>query len=151
MNELDKIKKYYGEEMMHFCRSSFSTILETNNLLFDILSKNFAPSKFLYNDIKEDHMCDEFRNYVNSFAKGVILYPSNNKTPYELMDEAGYILYECKNEKDIQKFEKFYEFEERLCTFNGGRLDNCYVFFAVKKNIEKYRRVDFKKPRRQRS
>ena len=37
--------------------------------------------------------------------------------------------------EDIQKFKKYYAIGEELCTFSGGRLNNCYVFFAVKKNI----------------
>lgn len=36
-----------------------------------------------------------------------------------------------------------------LCTFNGGRLNRCYVFFAVKKNVDKILRPNFSNPQRQ--
>lgn len=51
-----------------------------------------------------------------------------SKTPSELMNEAGYDLYECETEKDIQSFKKYYSKGEELCTFRGGRLDRCRVF-----------------------
>ena len=54
MNDLIKIKKYYGENMMHLCRELFPTILEQENLLFSLLDNNFAHSKFLYDDIIEN-------------------------------------------------------------------------------------------------
>ena len=38
---------------------------------------------------------------------------------------------------------------EELCTFNGGRLNSCYVFFAVKKNVNEIKRENFKNPFRQ--
>ena len=36
------------------------------------------------------------------------------------LDEAGYILYECKTDADIQKFKKYYKKDEELCTFGDG-------------------------------
>lgn len=33
LKDLKIIKKLYGEQMMHFCRSAFSTILEKEGLL----------------------------------------------------------------------------------------------------------------------
>ena len=63
--------------------------------------------------------------------------------------EAGYVLVECYNEEDIQKFRKYYAPGEELCTFKGGRLNSCRVFFAVKKNVLDIKREDFKKPKRE--
>ena len=65
------------------------------------------------------------------------------------MSEAGYDLYECHTEGEIQAFKKYYSPGEELCTFRGGRLENCYVFFAVKKNIEEIKRANFHNPDRQ--
>jgi hypothetical protein len=65
------------------------------------------------------------------------------------MKEAGYTLYECQSEEDIETFRKYYRQEEELCTFNGGRLNRCFVFFAVKDNVSEIKREDFSHPQRQ--
>ena len=148
-NDLKLIKKYYGENMMHLCRELFSTILETEGLLSKIMLDTFAPNRLLFDDIKENKKTEAFKNYIyklsNLSDKEIV---KTNKTPEELLDEAGYYLYECKTEKDIQYFKKYYETKEELCTFNGGRLDYCHVFFAVKKDVDKIKRKDFKNPKR---
>ena len=148
-NDLKIIKKYYGENMMHLCRELFSTILETEGLLSKIMLDTFAPNRLLFDDIKENKKTEAFKNYIyklsNLSDKEIV---KTNKTPEELLDEAGYYLYECKTEKDIQYFKKYYETKEELCTFNGGRLDYCHVFFAVKKDVDKIKRKDFKNPKR---
>ena len=150
MDDLKLIKKYYGENMMHLCRELFPTILETEGLLFKLLSDNFAYSKLLNDDIIEQCMEEEFKDYIYS---SVDVENNNeivtNKTPFELLDEAGYTLYECKTEEDIQKFKKYYAEDEELCTFRGHRLDSCYVFFAVKKNVDEIKREDFDRPSRE--
>lgn len=149
-SDLIKIKDKYGERMMQLCRSLFPTILEEDGKLFDLLSSNFGYSKNLYDDIVNNLLVDKFKNYIYS------LIPCGNeeieeilKTPFELLDEAGYTLYECNNEEDIQQFKKYYHPGEKLCTFRGGRLDYCYVFFAVKKNVNEIKRDDFLNPKRQ--
>ena len=148
-NDLKIIKKYYGENMMHLCRELFPTILETEGLLSKIMLDTFAPNRLLFDDIKENKKTEAFKNYIyklsNLSDKEIV---KTNKTPEELLDEAGYYLYECKTEKDIQYFKKYYETKEELCTFNGGRLDYCHVFFAVKKDVDKIKRKDFKNPKR---
>ena len=66
------------------------------------------------------------------------------------MRQAGYTLYECKSEEDIQKFRKYYTDKEMLCTFtSGNRLRNNYVYFAVKDGADKLKRSDFQNPERQ--
>lgn len=145
-----RIRKLYGEKMWHLCRSLFATILDTKGLLYSLLEKNFYPSRFLYEDIVNNHLEEEFKDFIYSFVdvekKEVII----NKTAQQLMDEAGYILYECKTEDDIQSFRKYYEENEILCTIeNGGRLNRCHVFFAVKKNVASIKRQDFTHPKRE--
>ncbi len=151
MNEELKImKKKYGEKMAHFCRDNFPTILETDGLLLKLLLDNFEPSHDLYEDIIEQNKETEFKNYIYSL---VDVEKDNKikviKTPEELLSEVGYNLYECKCEEDIQKFKKYYASGEELCTFNGGRLNRCYVFFAVKKNASDIKRKNFPNPQRQ--
>jgi len=149
MSELEKIKNYYGEKMMHLCRSLFPTLLEKENLLLNLLESNFAHSKFLYEDIVKYNQIDNFKNYIYYLIEEEKNVIELKKTAKELLEEQGYVLYECKTEEDIQSFKKYYKESEQLCTFYGGRLNTCYVFFAVKKNIEDINRKDFSKPERQ--
>ena len=154
-NDLKLIKKKYGEDMMHFCRQQFPTILEIPGLLSEILTESFTENKELYQDLVKDKSTAVFIKYIFFlFGKKHIVNIGKNeegtiKTPKELLNEAGYDLYECHTEKDIQSFKKYYAKGEELCTFKGGRLDECYVFFAVKKNVDSIKRENFKYPYRQ--
>ena len=150
IDDLKVIRKKYGEKMYHFCRESFPTLLEKPGKLSKLLSDNFHESHFLFDDIVANRKESEFKNFIYSLVD----VENNNelgmtKTPEELMSEAGYVLVECYNEEDIQKFRKYYAPGEELCTFKGGRLNSCRVFFAVKKNVLDIKREDFKKPKRE--
>ena len=149
MNDLKLIKNKYGEKMMHLCREFFPTLLETPGLLFKLLSDNFAYNKFLYEDIISERKEIAFKDYIYSLIEEEKEEIVVDKTPQELLSDAGYILYECKTEEDIQKFKKYYEEDEELCTFDGGRLNSCYVFFAIKKNVDEIKRENFNNPERQ--
>lgn len=151
MNEdLKIIKKKYGEKMMHQCRTLFPTLLEQKGLLSKLLLEHFEPSHDLYNDIESYNLFGSFERYINVLAvtnkKEMIV---TSLTSEELLDKTGYILYECKTEKDIQKFKKYYAEGEELCTFRGNRLNRCYVFFAVKKDVDSIKREDYKEPFRE--
>lgn len=149
--DLIMIKDKYCEKMSHLCRALFPTLLETEGLLYNLLESTFAPSRFLYNDIVENNLENSFKNYIYSLLetdeKEIIV----DKTPTELLDEAGYILYECKTEQDVEKFKKYYDKSEVLCTFDDikGRLYDYYVFFAIKKNVDEIKRENFNNPNRQ--
>ena len=150
IDDLKVIRKKYGEKMYHFCRESFPTLLEEPGKLSKLLSDNFHESHSLFDDIVANGKESEFKNFIYSLVD----VENNNelgmiKTPEELMSEAGYVLVECYNEGDIQAFRKYYARREELCTFKGGRLDRCRVFFAVKKNVSDIKREDFKNPTRQ--
>ena len=149
---LKYLKKHYGEDFAKLCRTLFPTILEEEGVLKDIITSKFGESRSLYNDIVSQGLENEFKNFVydvyEEYKSKILL--DVNKTPEELLSEAGYILYpECKTESDIQKFKKYYAKGEELCTFNGGRLNSCRVWFAVKKDVDKIKREDFEKPQRQ--
>ena len=153
-SDLNRIKKKYGENFAHLCRELFPTILETEGLLPDIIENKFYPNKFLYDDIINSGLKSEFQRFINNLLlkEGLeeIEEINTNKTPYELLNEAGYILYECKTNEDIQEFKKYYKEEEMLCTFkDNSRLKTNYVFFAVKKNVDDIIRENFKNPERQ--
>ena len=154
-SELKQIKKIYGEDMMHLCRRLFPTVLEEEGKLLNTLMKVLAPTSRLSLLFKKY----SYHDYESDFARWINDCISKNdkqeekvestKTPEELMEEAGYILTECDSESDIQSFKKYYAPGEELCTFHGGRLNRCYVFFAVKKNVDKIKRKDFPNPKRE--
>ena len=148
--DLRIIKDKYGEKMMHLCRELFPTLLEQEGLLSNLLLSKFNESHFLYDDIINNNYIEEFKNYIYSFVDVEKPKIEVNKTPQELLSEVGYDLYECKTEDDIQRFKKYYAPGETICTiYNKGRLQNCYVFFAVKKNVNDIKRENFSNPKRQ--
>ena len=150
--ELNRIKKLYGEKFMHFCRSIFPTLLEQEGLLTEVLKSTFATnSRTLYDDIVNSDLEEEFKNYIYSKIDVEKEMPEiiGEKTPYQLLDENGYNLYECNSEEEIQSFKKYYKSGEELCTFRGNRLNRCVVFFAVKKDVEEIKREDFNNPKRE--
>ena len=151
-NELKKIKKVYGEKFMHICRELFPTLLEHEGRLYEILNNTFSENcKTLYETISSEHLEEEFKSFI--YSKVDVETPDKKiikpKTPYELLDEAGYELFECKTEEEIQEFKKYYMPGEALCTFGGGRLNRCEVFFAVRKDVDNIKREDFKNPKRE--
>lgn len=148
MDDLRLIKKHYGEAMMHLCRKLFATLLEEDGELFSILSSNFAFSKYLYEDIISQNKISDFKNYVYSFSKNNNIIVKTNQNPFELLSKVGYNLYECNNQKQILSFKKYYDKNEILCTFNDERLKTNYVFFAVKKDVDKIKRENYKFPKR---
>ena len=148
--DLKVIKKKYGEGMMHLCRELFPTLLEQEGLLPRLLHDNFKESRSLVKDIIDNNLEEEFKNYIynqvdveNNYEEVV------SKRPEELLKEAGYKLYECHSEDEIQSFKKYYAPGEELCTFRGGRLNRCFVFFAIKENVDEIKRENFPKPERQ--
>ena len=118
MNDLIKIKKYYGESMMHLCKRLFPSILEQDNLLFNLLDSNFAPAKFLYDDIIDNKLEEDFKIYIYSLLVEEEEQIEVTKSPKELLEEVGYILYECHNESDIQQFKKYYSPGEEFLYLN---------------------------------
>ena len=159
--ELRKIKKLYGD---------LSTILEKEGVLTEILTQTFATnSRTLFDDLMfsqgvgekyeerikkyvgsiEDFVGNIYSIYEAKYLKNDEQEVYTSKNPYELMAEVGYDLYECKSEEEIQSFKRYYEKDEALCTFLGGRLEECVVFFAVKKDIDDIKREDFPNPKRQ--
>lgn len=147
------IKKKYGEEMMHLCRKLFPTILEIKGALPRILLDSFYPNHSILKDLLVNDLIYDFKNFIQVKYQEIYCKDNSNietnKTPFELLDEAGYILYECKTNRDIFKFKKYYKYDEKICTFKENRLLTNYVFFAVKKNVSEIRREDFPNPKRQ--
>ncbi len=148
--DLKIIKKKYGEDMAKLCREFFPTLLEKEGLLSTSISMNFEPNHSLYQDLIDQGKEFEFKDFIYGLLDmDDDTEITSQKSPKELLSEAGYDLYECKSEKEIQKFRKYYAKGEELCTFNGGRLNSCRVFFAVKKDVDEIKRIDYPNPQRQ--
>ena len=147
--DLKKIKKKYGEKMAHLCRVLFSTLLEKEGLLYELITFKFAPNKFLYDDIIKQNKIEEFKDLIYSLYDVENNLIKTTKTPFELLRDANYTLYECESNEDILRFKKYYAPWEELCTFKDNRLKRNYVFFAVKDNADKLNREDFKNPKRE--
>ena len=144
------LKKHYGERFARLCRELFPAVLETPGLLSKIITKNFDTAPTLYEDILPHKQ--EFQDYIYTLANTEKESQKDDetvyKTPEQLFDEAGYTLYpECLTEQDIQAFRKYYKGREELCTFMGGRLEHCRVWFAVKNNVDEIKRENFKNPK----
>lgn len=146
-DDLKIIKKKYGEKMMHFCRMRFSSLLEMKGMLSKKLLEKFYPNHDLYDDLVKEKLLDDFSSYIlkSDETKEEV---EVSTSVLELFHKAGYDFYECKSEEEIQSFRKYYEEDEELCTFDGNRLDTCYVFFAVKKDVDQIKREDFPSPKR---
>ena len=151
--ELKKIKKIYGEKFKNLCRDMFPVILEQDGKLLSILESKFSHNcNSLYESITENGLETEFKNLIfEEFEpKKEKIEKIEERSPYEILDEAGYNLYECKTEDDIQNFEKYYAPNEILCTiYMGGRLNTRDCFFAVRKDVDKIRREDFINPQKE--
>ena len=155
--DLKIIKKKYGENFMHLCRSLFPTILEKQEgLLSKILFETFHPNRYLYDDLVNNDAISRFKEYIYTIYEEQINAQTTSllenpfiADPKTLMRQAGYTLYECLTKEDIQQFRKYYTFNETLCTFRGNRLDRCYVYFAVKDGADKLDRHNYINPNRQ--
>ena len=137
---------------MHLCRNLFPTLLETEGKLLEILKESFGSNCFdLYEVLTENKLEDRFKEFI--YNKVDMETPDKKllekKTPYELLDEAGYDLFECRSEEEIQSYKHYYAPGEELCTFNGGRLNRCFVFWAVRKDVDEIKREDYVLPKRE--
>lgn len=151
-SDLKIIKKKYGEDMMKLVRKLFPTLLEEEGLVSRIILNNFYPYHDLYTSIVSNGMEELFKEYIyNQVKKDKAKEKTETmKTPKELFSLAGYELYECNSNREIEFFEKYYAKGEELCTFSDKeRLSKCYVFFAVKKNIDEIKRENFISPKRE--
>ena len=151
--ELNKIKKHYGEKMAHMCRELFPTILEQKGLLYHIILAHFPKSKQLYEDIIKENKMYDFKNYIYFLYDEMMdknSHEENHKSVRVLLKEKGYTLYECKTNEDIQRFRKYYANGEELCTFRDPyRINNHYIFFIIKEGADTLNRKLFPSPKRE--
>ena len=145
--DYDKIKDTYGESMAKMCRRLFPGIMEKGEL-YSLLISKFSPNRFLCDDIVYGNRVEDFENYIFSLCHLDNDYVDNGKSVRELFNEKDYDFFECLTYSDIIQFMKYYEPEERLCTFHEDRLSTHFVFWIVKKNVDEIKREDFEIPSR---
>lgn len=148
--ELKHIKKIYGEEMMHFCRKNFPTILNEEGKLLDILKNNFNERKDLYDDLKKYELLHSFENYIDYiYNPKELKWIDTGLAPDELLKQKGYRLYEVKKKSELDRFRKYYYGDELLCSFyDNDRLSERRVFFIVKNDALKLKRENYANPDR---
>jgi hypothetical protein len=152
-DELKKIKRIYGEKFSRLCRELFPQILEQEGALLKILQEKFSRNcNTLCESIKENGLKEDFKDLIYTAFDGGREEEDKkeeSRTPYEILDEAGYELHECLTEEDIQRYRKYYDEAEVLCTiYNGGRLNSRVCFWAIKKDVDQIKREDFEKPKK---
>ena len=152
-DELKKIKRIYGEKFSRLCRELFPQILEQEGALLKILQEKFSRNcNTLCESIEENELKEYFKDLIyTAFDDGREEEDKKeeSRTPYEILDEAGYELHECLTEEDIQRYRKYYDEDEVLCTiYNGGRLNSRVCFWAIKKDVDQIKREDFEKPKK---
>ena len=148
--DLAWIKKHYGEIASLICKELFPKILEVPGCLPSILEKHFVNNLHLGGDIKLQNKKQEFKNYIFSFFNANQTAVPSTKSPEELLDEAGYILFpECLTNSDMEQFIQYYAKGEEICSFWKNRVDDCRVWFAIKKNVHEIKRENFTSPERQ--
>lgn len=147
--DLKMIKKHYGEEMAHFCRGAFSTLLEQEGVLFSLIDTHFGHSKAIYENLVNNSLEVDFIHFIQNLSSFSNTLVDTGKSVEELLSLSGYKIYSCSSEAEIQSFRKYYAKGEELCTFRGGRLRKCHVFFAVRNDAMHLKRKDFSNPERQ--
>ena len=135
-NMYNIIKKQNGERFAQTIRNFHSGIFDVPNI-------------------------DKIVKYAGRDAKPILKYLvslNNPKTikqdahqdPIELLDKAGYDAYIADTLEKQNAIEKYFAPTEKLCTFDDpDRFRKYYIINAVRKDIDKIKRQDFKKPQRE--
>ena len=144
IKDLNWIEKHYGLKTKLLCKRLFPRILDYPGVLPAILEAHFPKNKSLGGDIELQGKKKEteFKNYIFSFFNTQKDFEKSIKSPAELLDEAGYILMpECLTNAEMLQYEYYYARGEELCSFWNNRVDDCRVWFAIKKNVDQIKRL----------
>lgn len=132
----DLIKKQNGERFAQAIRARDNGIFEVANIVERL--------RFAGRD------AEPILPYLSSLKEIKIKEQPVTKTPYELLDEAGYNAYYADTLKKQNAIRPYFAIGEELCTFHDpARFKHFYIINAVKKNADQIKRSDFKEPNRQ--
>lgn len=130
------IKKQNGE---HFAKA----IRNYDNGIFDIPNIDKIV-KYAGRD------AEPIMQYLISLKDVKIEEQAVHQDPIRLLDKAGYDAYIADTLEKQNAIQKYYATGERLCTFRDpDRFKNYYIINAVRKDVDKIKRQDFKKPQRE--
>ena len=131
----DIIKKQNGE---HFAK----TIRNYDNGIFDIPDIDKIV-KYAGRD------AEPLMNYLISLKNIQIEEHAVHRNPIELLDKAGYNAYVADTLKKQNAISKYYKDSEKLCTFRDpNRFKKYCIINAVRKDVDRIKREDFKTPQR---
>lgn len=132
----DLIKKQNGEKFAQTIRARDNGIFEIANIVERL--------RFAGRD------AEPILPYLSSLKEIKIKEQPVTKTPYELLDEAGYNAYYADTLEKQNAIRPYFAIGEELCTFHDpARFKHFYIINAVKKNVDQIKRSDFKEPNRQ--
>lgn len=134
--------------------------------MYDVIKKQngerFAKAIRNYdNGIFDIPNLDKIVKYAGCDAEAIMQYLISMKNvkieemfvhqdPIALLDKAGYNAYVADTLEKQNAIEKYYAPNEKLCTFRDKeRFDKYYIINAVRKDVDKIIRKDFKKPHRE--
>ncbi|MBD5405535.1 leucine-rich repeat protein [bacterium] len=131
----DVIKKQNGE---HFAKA----IRNYNNGIFDI------PD--IVNIVKyAGHDAEPIINYLLSLMD-IQIKETKYEDPFVLLKKAGYNAYYADTLEKQNAISKYFEKDEKLCTFKDSyRFKNYYIINAVKENVDDIKRENFTNPSRE--
>ena len=129
------IKKQNGE---HFAKA----IRNYDNGIFDIPNIDKIV-KYAGRD------AEPIMQYLISLKDVKIEAQAVHQDPIRLLDKAGYDAYIADTLEKQNAIQKYYATGEGLCTFRDpDRFKKYYIINAVRKDVDKIKRQDFKKPQR---
>jgi len=129
--------------MAKYCRSNFPEMMDSPDVLPTILKNNFHPSRQLYNDILSPN--SNFNEFI--YSQYELMFPppqspiandNSQLPPTELLKKYGYTLHHCETVADVEKFEHYYNEDNRLCTFDDiqGRLSRKHIYWLVREDVD---------------
>ena len=88
--------------------------------------------------------------YLISLKNIKIVETGNPQNPFELLNKAGYDAYVADTLGKQNAIKQYFAPGEELCTFRDfNRYLNYYIINAVRKDVDKIKRSDFKNPQRE--
>ena len=130
------IKRQNGEKFARQIRDYNSRIFSIPNLLYMVQYAGRDAETIL--------------PVLNYFVRQIPKKVQEDKTPYELLKEAGYNAFYADTLKKQNSIQKYFAKSEELCTFKDAqRYLNYHIIHCVKENVDEIKRENFPHPERQ--
>lgn len=139
INVFNTIKKQNGETFAKAIRNYDNGIFDVENIdaIVKYAGRDAQPILWYLESLKD----------IKVDLKEALEKP---KDPFSLLSEAWYTAEYADTLEKQNSIEKYFEPNEKLCTFNDrGRYKNYYIVNAVKKDVDNIKRKSFKHPARE--